>query len=204
MRRGFNAIVASLPGISRSVLARRLRKLEVLGLVARAPAIRGSRAIPLGARRSAARPDPLSLAGGRSSGSPKTLKAHHDPDVIVFWLTLRADPSAARISQRSSLSTAGSAGPQHGSSSNAAPSLRYAWRIPACRRPVPALRRLSRSLYPLPADSGIGRWPWRIGLSGCSATRAHPGAPEWFLPVDVPAPAREEAAPRTGRLLAAG
>lgn len=38
---GFNALVASLPGVSRSVLARRLRKLEIMGLIARAPAVRG-------------------------------------------------------------------------------------------------------------------------------------------------------------------
>ena len=35
--RGFNALAAGLPGVSRSVLARRLRKLEELGLIARDP-----------------------------------------------------------------------------------------------------------------------------------------------------------------------
>src|SRR5262245_25537624 len=44
---GFNALADGLPGISRSVLARRLRALEELGLLARAPAPgRPARAAP--------------------------------------------------------------------------------------------------------------------------------------------------------------
>jgi len=38
--RGFNAIADGLPGVSRSVLARRLRKLEELGLIVRDPSVR--------------------------------------------------------------------------------------------------------------------------------------------------------------------
>ena len=38
---GFNALAAALPGVSRSVLARRLRALEALGLIARGAAGRG-------------------------------------------------------------------------------------------------------------------------------------------------------------------
>ena len=36
---GFNALAAGLPGISRSVLAARLRKLEELGIIARDAAL---------------------------------------------------------------------------------------------------------------------------------------------------------------------
>jgi DNA-binding HxlR family transcriptional regulator len=93
--RGFNALVAALPGISRSVLTRRLRKLEIMGVIAReAPVQR--------------RPGPYRLAPAGTQLLPTLLAlsqwaekwvvedpvaAQHDPDVITFWLTLRAaDP----------------------------------------------------------------------------------------------------------------
>jgi len=92
--RGFNALVEGLPGISRSVLARRLRKLEVMGLIARAPS-------------TGARPSPFQMAPAGQQLAPTLLSlsewaerwvpedpevARHDPEVIPFWLTLRADP----------------------------------------------------------------------------------------------------------------
>jgi DNA-binding HxlR family transcriptional regulator len=42
--RGFNAIADGLPGVSRSVLARRLRKLEELGLIVRDPSVHAGHA----------------------------------------------------------------------------------------------------------------------------------------------------------------
>jgi DNA-binding HxlR family transcriptional regulator len=91
---GFNALVASLPGISRSVLAKRLRKLEVMGLIARAPAVRGQpapyRLAPAGQQLA---PTLLSLSQWAERWVPEDPEvANHDPDVITFWLSLRADP----------------------------------------------------------------------------------------------------------------
>lgn len=93
---GFNAIVAGLPGISRSVLARRLRKLEVMGLIARAPSVRGQaapyRMAPAGQQLG---PTLFALNDWAQRWVPEDPEvANHDPDVITFWLTLRADPAA--------------------------------------------------------------------------------------------------------------
>ncbi len=89
--RGFNSFVETLPGISRSVLARRLRKLEMMGLIAREAS--GQR-----------RPGPYVLAPAGQQLLPTLLSlsqwaerwvpedpaiAQHDPDVVTFWLTLR-------------------------------------------------------------------------------------------------------------------
>jgi DNA-binding HxlR family transcriptional regulator len=95
---GFNALADGLPGISRSVLARRLRKLEALGLLARAP----------GAGR-AARSAPYRLAPAGEQLVP-TLRslyrwaerwvpedpalAQRDPAVLTWWLAQRVDPGA--------------------------------------------------------------------------------------------------------------
>jgi DNA-binding HxlR family transcriptional regulator len=97
---GFNALVAGLPGISRSVLAKRLRKLEVMGLIARAPSVRGQpapyRLAPAGQQLA---PTLLSLSQWAERWVPEDPEAaNHDPDVITFWLTLRADP--ARMPER--------------------------------------------------------------------------------------------------------
>ena len=91
---GFNAVVSGLPGISRSVLAKRLRKLEVMGLIARAPSVRGQpapyRLAPAGQQLA---PTLLSLSQWAERWVPEDPEAaNHDPDVITFWLTLRADP----------------------------------------------------------------------------------------------------------------
>jgi DNA-binding HxlR family transcriptional regulator len=90
---GFNALADGLPGISRSVLARRLRKLEELGLIARDPA-------------SLSRPAPFRLAPAGEQLMPTLLSlrlwAEHwvpedpalalrDPDVILWWLIQRVD-----------------------------------------------------------------------------------------------------------------
>lgn len=93
---GFNALVASLPGISRSVLTRRLRKLEIMGLIAREPSARGHaapyRLAPAGQELG---PTLLALNEWAQRWVPEDPEvANHDPDVISFWLTLRADPAA--------------------------------------------------------------------------------------------------------------
>jgi DNA-binding HxlR family transcriptional regulator len=90
---GFNAIADALPGISRSVLARRLRKLQDFGLVARD----GS---------SNARQAPYRLAPAGLHLVPMLTMLNdwaerwipedpavieQDPEVINFWLTLRLD-----------------------------------------------------------------------------------------------------------------
>ena len=90
---GFNGLVASLPGISRSVLARRLRKLEIMGLIGRASSAHGQaapyRLAPAGRHLV---PTLLSLGEWAQHWVPEDPEAaNHDPDVITFWLTLRAD-----------------------------------------------------------------------------------------------------------------
>ncbi len=92
---GFNTLASGLPGhISRSVLMRKLRKLEELGLIARDPATSGHSA-----------PYRLAPAGEQLVPTLKSLwdwaehwvpedpaVAQHDPDVILWWLRHRVDP----------------------------------------------------------------------------------------------------------------
>ena len=94
---GFNGIADSLPGISRSVLARRLRTLDELGIIARAGAF-GSiqhapyRLTPAGEQLM---PTLLSLRSWAERWVPEDASiAEHDPDVIVWWLIDRVDPAA--------------------------------------------------------------------------------------------------------------
>jgi DNA-binding HxlR family transcriptional regulator len=97
---GFNTLASGLPGhVSRSVLAEKLRKLEELGLVARASS-------PGAARRSL--PYRLTPAGEQLMPTLKSLwkwaekwvpedpeAARRDPTVIVWWLRHRVDVGAA-------------------------------------------------------------------------------------------------------------
>ncbi len=90
---GFNAFADGLPGISRSVLARRLRKLEVLGLIARDPAVRSRqppyRLAPAGERLI---PTLLSLKDWAERWVPEDPgMAERDPSVITWWLRHRVD-----------------------------------------------------------------------------------------------------------------
>ena len=92
---GFNQLAAGLPGhVSRSVLMRRLRKLEELDLVAHDP---------IGSGRSA--PYRLAPAGQELVPTLKSLwdwaehwvpedpkMAQQDPSVILWWLRHRIDP----------------------------------------------------------------------------------------------------------------
>lgn len=93
---GFNALTATLPGISRSVLAERLRKLEELGLVARDPAPRGRVpgycVTPSGAQL---KPVFSALRSWALKWVPEDpALAERDPDLIIWWLTDRLDSTA--------------------------------------------------------------------------------------------------------------
>lgn len=90
---GFNALAAGLPGISRSVLAARLRKLQVLGIVERARA---------------GGPYRLAHAGRQLEPLLRELRAwserfvpedpamvERDPDIVLVWFAGRIDPAAA-------------------------------------------------------------------------------------------------------------
>jgi DNA-binding HxlR family transcriptional regulator len=94
--RGFNGLAECLPRISRSVLARRLRKLEVLGLIVRDPSSRSRQApyrlTPAGEQLT---PTLLSLNSWAERWVPEDpALALVDPDVITFWLRHRVDEAA--------------------------------------------------------------------------------------------------------------
>lgn len=93
---GFNALASAVPGISRSMLTDRLRKLEELGLVAR-DAQAGTRGqgyclTPAGEQLT---PVIQSLIGWARRWVPEDpAVAERDPDLIMWWLTRRVDSSA--------------------------------------------------------------------------------------------------------------
>lgn len=102
---GFNSLATGLPGrISRSVLTGKLRKLEDIGLVARA----GS----AGSTRGRAAPYRLTPAGEQLVPTLMSLwnwaehwvpedpsMAERDPLVVLWWLRHRVDTSAAPLQQ---------------------------------------------------------------------------------------------------------
>ena len=93
---GFNALAAALPGVSRSVLARRLRALEALGLLARGAAGRGHpapyRLAPAGEQLV---PTLLALHRWAERWVPEdSALARRDPAVLTWWLAQRVDPGA--------------------------------------------------------------------------------------------------------------
>jgi DNA-binding HxlR family transcriptional regulator len=90
---GFNAIADGMPGVSRSVLARRLRKLEELGLIVRDPTVRDRlapyRLAPAGEQLV---PTLLSLDSWAKRWVPEDpALALRDPSVITFWLSHNVD-----------------------------------------------------------------------------------------------------------------
>jgi DNA-binding HxlR family transcriptional regulator len=102
---GFNQLAVGLPGmISRSVLTRRLRTLEQLGLIGRDPS--GSPRQPRYALAPAGEqlvPTLKSLWQWAERWVPEDPEmARRDPTVIAWWLTRRTDPSRVRP-DRSSL-----------------------------------------------------------------------------------------------------
>jgi DNA-binding HxlR family transcriptional regulator len=93
---GFNAIAAGLPGISRSVLAARLRKLEELGLITRdsgtGAGVPGYCLTPAGHEL---QPIMRGLWTWSKRWVPEDpIWAERDPDVIIAWLSHRVDRSA--------------------------------------------------------------------------------------------------------------
>lgn len=90
---GFNALADALPGVSRSVLARRLRKLQEFGLIVR-KSENGSRSIsyqlaPAGQHLI---PTLMSLNNWAERWIPEDpAVAQRDPDVITFWISRRVD-----------------------------------------------------------------------------------------------------------------
>jgi DNA-binding HxlR family transcriptional regulator len=95
---GFNALADGLPGISRSVLARRLRALEELGLLARAPGGgRSARGAPyrLAPAGESLVPTLRSLARWAARWVPDDpALAQRDLTVSTWWLAQRVDPAA--------------------------------------------------------------------------------------------------------------
>jgi DNA-binding HxlR family transcriptional regulator len=91
--RGFNAIADGLPGVSRSVLARRLRKLQELGLIIRDPSVRARlapyRLAPAGEQLV---PTLLTLDSWAKRWVPEDpALAQRDISVITFWLSHDVD-----------------------------------------------------------------------------------------------------------------
>jgi DNA-binding HxlR family transcriptional regulator len=96
-RLGFNSLADGLPGISRSVLVRRLRKLEDLGLIARDLAAPSRAAAPyrLAPAGEQLVPTLLSLKDWAQRWTPEDpTMVEQDPDVIMLWLAHRVDPRA--------------------------------------------------------------------------------------------------------------
>jgi DNA-binding HxlR family transcriptional regulator len=94
---GFNALAIGLPGrISRSVLMRKLRQLEELGLVARDPAP-GGRSAPYRLAPAGEQLVPTLMAfreWARHWVPEDPALAREDPGVILWWLRHRVDPRA--------------------------------------------------------------------------------------------------------------
>lgn len=90
---GFNALVDGMPGISRSVLAARLRKLEELGIVTRdQDARRGVPGYCLTHAGRELRPILRSLREWSERFVPDDpAMVERDPDIVVKWLTGRVD-----------------------------------------------------------------------------------------------------------------
>jgi DNA-binding HxlR family transcriptional regulator len=99
--RGFNAIAEGLPGVSRSVLARRLRKLQELGLIIRVPSGRARlapyRLAPAGEQLV---PTLLSLDSWAKRWVPEDpALAQRDISVITFWLSHDVDADHLPVRQ---------------------------------------------------------------------------------------------------------
>jgi DNA-binding HxlR family transcriptional regulator len=93
---GFNALVEGMPGISRSVLAARLRKLEDLGLVMRDPDSR--HAVP-GYRLTHAGRELRPVLSGIRAWSERFVPedpamVERDPDIVIKWICGRVQRNA--------------------------------------------------------------------------------------------------------------
>ena len=94
---GFNALASGLPGISRSVLARRLRKLEDLGLIDRERIAESIAAAPYRLTPAGEQliPTLLSLKDWAERWMPEDPSmVQRDPDIVMLWLAHRLDAQA--------------------------------------------------------------------------------------------------------------
>ena len=94
--RGFNALADGMPGISRSVLAARLRKLEDLELITRDRS--AGRGVP-GYRLTHAGRELQPILRGLWGWSQRFVPedpamAERDPDIVIRWLSDRVDPAS--------------------------------------------------------------------------------------------------------------
>jgi DNA-binding HxlR family transcriptional regulator len=89
---GFNSLASGLPGISRSVLAARLRKLQDLGIVERAD---DGRTYRLAYAGRAMEPILQALRTWSERFVPEDpAMVERDPDIVLMWLARRIDPTA--------------------------------------------------------------------------------------------------------------
>jgi DNA-binding HxlR family transcriptional regulator len=91
---GFNELATALPGrISRSVLADRLRRLEILGLVSRGDGHRAHAPYRLTAVGASLMPTILSLRGWADSWLPDDPDMlEREPAIVLSWLAQRVAP----------------------------------------------------------------------------------------------------------------
>lgn len=94
---GFNELAKSLPGrVSRSVLADRLRRLQVLGLVSRTGDSSSHAPYRLTEVGAGLMPTILSLRGWANTWLPDDPEmVERDPDIVLSWLAQRVDPDHA-------------------------------------------------------------------------------------------------------------
>lgn len=90
---GFNTLAAGLPGISRSVLAARLRKLRDLGIVERVDDGAGYRLAHAGRQLGPMLQELRSWSERFVPEDPAMVE--RDPDIVLVWLARRIDPAAA-------------------------------------------------------------------------------------------------------------
>jgi DNA-binding HxlR family transcriptional regulator len=204
-RVGFNAMADGLPGISRSVLAARLRKLQQLGLITRAPSVKsGPAPYQLAPAGEQLLPTLMSLRSWAERWVPEDpTMAERDPDVITLWLAHRVDTQKAPEQQAVIAVTV--TGPVGG----------QGWLV--LQRGMPASICIedpglaeSRYVY-VETDVGVlyaisrGLRDWTSAIADRSVqVFGEPGLvralPDWFLPV-APAPT---ATPEPVQLAAAG
>ncbi len=90
---GFNALATGLPGISRSVLADRLRKLLDLGIVERADDRTSYRLAHAGRQLEPVLRELRSWSERFVPEDPAMVE--RDPDIVTVWLARRIDPGTA-------------------------------------------------------------------------------------------------------------
>jgi len=188
--RGFNALADGLPGISRSVLARRLRKLEDLGLITRERSARPRLApytlTPAGEHL---RPVLTGLNAWAERFVPEDSEIlQHDPEMLAFWLMRRVDTSSLPDASTVLVFQVGGASAQQQwlvLERGTPPSLCIEDPLLSNDRYV-YLEAEANALYPL--SRGLVGWPDAI-RDGSVVLYGEPKllreVPRWFQPVDA-------------------